>query len=172
MSRSGYSEDGSNRSLVCWRGAVNSAIRGKRGQAFLELAIDVLDSMPVKELCPNNFAVEPAKYCLLGVVASVKGIEVSDLGDDEQGRSLKKVGDRFGVAPALVAEIMFENDESVENGLCKSFEVCGPMRPGYPDWGNHRKTMWAENTSAPAQRWSHMRNWLQENITGGGPLNA
>lgn len=35
MSRSGYSDDIDQWDLICWRGAVASAIRGKRGQAFL-----------------------------------------------------------------------------------------------------------------------------------------
>ncbi|ENQ7660184.1 hypothetical protein ACEQOL_006537 [Pseudomonas aeruginosa] len=35
MSRSGYCDDLDNWSLICWRGAVSSAIKGKRGQAFL-----------------------------------------------------------------------------------------------------------------------------------------
>jgi hypothetical protein len=35
MSRSGYSDDLENWSLIRWRGAVASAIRGRRGQAFL-----------------------------------------------------------------------------------------------------------------------------------------
>lgn len=35
MSRSGYSDDCYGWELICWRGAVNSAIKGKRGQSFL-----------------------------------------------------------------------------------------------------------------------------------------
>ena len=34
MSRSGYTDECDGWELVRWRGAVNSAIRGKRGQAF------------------------------------------------------------------------------------------------------------------------------------------
>ncbi|KGC50992.1 hypothetical protein DO66_5867 [Burkholderia pseudomallei] len=35
MSRSGYSDDCGGWSLIRWRGAVNSAIKGARGQKFL-----------------------------------------------------------------------------------------------------------------------------------------
>jgi hypothetical protein len=47
MSRSGYSDDHSEWDLIRWRGAVASAIRGKRGQAFLRELLVALDAMPV-----------------------------------------------------------------------------------------------------------------------------
>jgi hypothetical protein len=172
MSRSGYGEDGDNWALIRWRGAVASAICGKRGQSFLKEALNTLDRMSVKELYPNSFAVDPDKYCLLGAVAADKAIEVSDLGDAEDGCDLSVVADRFGVAPALVAEIMFENDESIEEELCSISEICGPVRPGYPDWGRHVKKVWEVNHAAPAQRWRYMRNWVEKNIIGGTKLSA
>jgi len=47
MSRSGYSDDCDDQwSLICWRGAVKSAIRGKRGQAFLKEMLAALDALP------------------------------------------------------------------------------------------------------------------------------
>jgi hypothetical protein len=45
MSRSGYSDDCSGRELVLWRGAVASALRGRRGQAFLRELVDALDAV-------------------------------------------------------------------------------------------------------------------------------
>lgn len=48
MSRSGYSNDGEN--IAMWRGQVASAIRGKRGQAFLRELVEALDAMPEKRL--------------------------------------------------------------------------------------------------------------------------
>ena len=50
MSRSGYSEDCDGWALVRWRGAVKSAIRGQRGQAFLRELLAALDAIPDKRL--------------------------------------------------------------------------------------------------------------------------
>lgn len=48
MSRSEYSENLDSWSLIRWRGQVVSAIRGKRGQAFLRELVDALEAMPEK----------------------------------------------------------------------------------------------------------------------------
>ncbi len=105
MSRSGYSEDCEN--LGLWRGAVESAIRGKRGQAFLREMAAALDAMPVKELIAGEVVRDSEHVCAIGAVAvarglDVEGIDVSD-GDD--------VGKTFGVAGALAKEIAFMNDD-------------------------------------------------------------
>ncbi len=50
MSRSGYVDDIDNLALINWRGAVKSAIQGKRGQAFLRALVDALDAMPETSL--------------------------------------------------------------------------------------------------------------------------
>lgn len=44
MSRSGYNDDCDGWALIRWRGAVNSAINGKRGQAFLRELVAALDA--------------------------------------------------------------------------------------------------------------------------------
>lgn len=48
MSRAGYSDDFEGGELNVWRGAVKSAIRGKRGQAFLKELAAAMDAMPDK----------------------------------------------------------------------------------------------------------------------------
>ena len=51
MSRSGYSDDCDNAwSLIRWRGAVASAIRGKRGQEFLYEMLHALAALPERKL--------------------------------------------------------------------------------------------------------------------------
>ena len=50
MSRSGYTDECDGWEFVRWRGAVNSAIRGKRGQAFLNEMVTALDAMQEKRL--------------------------------------------------------------------------------------------------------------------------
>jgi hypothetical protein len=41
-------------SHIRWRGAVASAIRGGRGQAFLREMLAAMDAMPVKRLVANE----------------------------------------------------------------------------------------------------------------------
>jgi hypothetical protein len=54
MGRAGYSEDCDGWALIRWRGAVTSAIRGKRGQAFLREMLDALDALPVKRIASGG----------------------------------------------------------------------------------------------------------------------
>ena len=46
MSRSGYGDDIGQWDLIRWRGAVQSAMCGKRGQAFLKEMLAALDALP------------------------------------------------------------------------------------------------------------------------------
>ena len=63
MSRSGYSDDCSGRELNLWRGAVESAIRGKRGQAFLREMLVALDAMPEKRLIAGELVTPTGEVC-------------------------------------------------------------------------------------------------------------
>ncbi len=66
MSRSGYSEDGDQWQMIKWRGAVASAFRGRRGQAFLREMRDALDALPVKRLLRDElvqFGIAHAMAC-------------------------------------------------------------------------------------------------------------
>lgn len=106
MSRSGYSEDCDNIGL--WRGAVERAIRGKRGQAFLREMAAALDAMPVKELVAGEIVRDSEHVCAIGSVALARGLDVTEL-NIYCGES---VGEAFGVASALALEIAYENDEA------------------------------------------------------------
>jgi hypothetical protein len=105
MGRSGYSDDCENVGL--WRGAVERAIRGKRGQAFLREMLIALDAMPVKELVSDKLVQDSEHVCGLGAVAWARGLDVSKLDPYDS----EAVGDTFGIARALACEIAFENDE-------------------------------------------------------------
>lgn len=111
MSRSGYTEDCDGRELVMWRGAVNSAIRGARGQAFLREMADAMDAMPVKALIAHDLERNGA-VCAIGSVGKKRGVDMSKL-DPECS---ERIASTFGIANALVKEIEYENDE------------CGPLR--------------------------------------------
>lgn len=111
MSRSGYSEDGENWQFIMWRGAVASAIKGKRGQDFFREALEALDAMPVKELISEELIAQDGACCLLGAVAKKREMDV--VGIDPEDYS--NVAFKFGVARALAQEIVYENDEGAWN---------------------------------------------------------
>ena len=131
MSRSGYSDDCSGWELIRWRGAVASAIRGKRGQEFLREVLSVLDAMPVKQLAKETLEAE-GQFCTIGTVLHSRGIAIAD-GEMFWG-SPDEIAQLLGSTHALVAEIVYENDEYY----------------------------WLKET--PAERWVRMRTWVFNNI--------
>jgi len=108
VSRSEYSDDcDDNWRFIMYRGAVKSAIKGQRGQAFLREAINVLENMEKKELTSNILSSEDGRYCLLGAVGKARGIDVDSMND----YGVDIVSDRFGISEAMTREIVFYNDE-------------------------------------------------------------
>ena len=136
MSRSGYSDDCANREL--YRGNVDRAIAGARGQAFLKQLIAVLDAMPVKELISGEF-VSDNGCCALGAICKARGIDTSDIDVEtppwEHQHLLVK---RLNIAECMVAEIEWENDEN------------GPYH----------------GPETPADRWKRMRAWAVSHLKG------
>jgi hypothetical protein len=106
VSRSGYDEI-DNWQLICWRGQVASAIRGKRGQAFLRELIEALDALPDKRLIANELQ-SGAEVCAIGSVGVRRGLDMSRL-DPEDHESVARA---FGIAKPLACEIEFMNDEA------------------------------------------------------------
>lgn len=100
MSRSGYSDDCDN--LQLWRGAVDRAIHGARGQHFLRKLLAALDAMPVKRLITNEISNSSGEVCALGAVDPNPKVDPYDR---------EAVGKHFGIAPAMAAEIVYMNDE-------------------------------------------------------------
>jgi hypothetical protein len=107
MSRSGYTEDCYGQwSWICYRGAVASAIRGKRGQAFLRELLTALDEMPEKRLIAEELTIE-GDACALGVIARRRGIDVTAI----DAYDYDSIHTPFGISNALAREIIWENDE-------------------------------------------------------------
>ena len=106
MSRSGYTDDCEGWALIRWRGAVTSAIRGKRGQGFLRDLAAALDAMPEKSLITEELE-KDGKVCALGSLGKVRGIDMSNIDPEER----EDVAAAFGIPVALASEIMYENDE-------------------------------------------------------------
>lgn len=144
MSRAGYSEDCDGWELIRWRGAVNSAIKGKRGQAFLKEALALLDAMPVKELIVGELE-DTGQFCTLGVVGHARGVDMSGIETTDR----ESLSGTFDIAEALAAEIMYLNDEVI----------------GGVEWvlvdGKHQRV---ETANAAARRWRYMRDWVAKNI--------
>lgn len=106
MSRSGYSDDCGGWDLICWRGAVKSALKGKRGQAFLVELADAMDAMPDKRLIADSLQAD-GELCTIGVIGAKRGIDMAVLDPDDR----EAVGEAFGISPAMASEIVFMNDE-------------------------------------------------------------
>lgn len=107
MSRSGYIDDYDDQwASICWRGAVNSAMKGKRGQAFLREMLDSMDALPEPKLVASELETDGA-VCAIGSVGKRRGIEMAKIDPDDYGA----VASIFGVSEALAREIVYVNDE-------------------------------------------------------------
>lgn len=153
MSRSGYTDDYGDDPLALgrWRQAVKRSIEGKRGQALLRELLEALDAMEDKRLFSGSFATAGGEFCTLGVLGAKRGTKMDDLGD-EWDCEADLVGQRFGIAHAMAAEIMHLNDEHISDTKFVDVEICGPVRPNYPDWAStqrpHTSTMMTPRQSA------------------------
>ena len=140
MNRSGYSDDCDNNwDLIRWRGAVTSAIRGQRGQNFLRRLAATLDAMPEKRLIKNELEhALGGRFCTLGAELHARGVDtLTPEGDTDTGCP-EKIAKILEVAPALVKEIMYENDE----------------------YGVYRHNKDTQDQS----RWHHMRRWVENHL--------
>lgn len=108
MSRSGYNDDCDGDGYQLWRGAVLSAIRGKRGQKTLRELFSALNRMPVKELIAEELVTKEGAVCALGALGVKRKLDMSEIEPTDPAQ----VADAFGIAPALAQEIEYENDEA------------------------------------------------------------
>lgn len=138
MSRSNYSDEcDDNLAAGRWRGAVHSAINGKRGQKLLTEILAAFDAMPVKELGADALVTAEGQYCTLGVLGAVRGIDMTVI-DPENYNAVAKA---FDVAPALVREIVWLNDDWI---IAERF-IDGK---------------WTYNPELPTDRFNRMREWV------------
>lgn len=156
MSRSGYCDDCDDPlAFGRYRQAVKRALEGKRGQALLRELVQALDEMNDKRLYAGSFATPAGGFCTLGVLGAKRGTKMDDLGDGDDCDPAT-VGQRFGIAPAMAAEIMWMNDEyAVDEWKWVDVENCRPVL--------------VRNDNHAAERWQRMRAWVGENLkTDGG----
>lgn len=143
MSRSGYTDEcDEDWQVAMWRGAVASAIRGKRGQRLLRDLAEGMDAMPTKCLIKGELE-EDGAVCALGVVGQKRGIGLAELAGNEEsdGGNNDKIAEAFDVALALACEVQYINDEGAYDEY---------KRP--------------ENRETPAQRWERVRRWIAEHL--------
>lgn len=107
MGRSGYSDSCEGWELIRWRGAVKSAIRGKRGQEFLTKLVAALDALPEKRLIADELQTADGDVCAIGSVGKMQGIDMSKLDPYESD----EVAAAFDISPALVKELSYINDD-------------------------------------------------------------
>lgn len=110
MSRSGYSDDIEERwHFIMWRGAVASAIRGKRGQSFLREMLAALDAMEERRLIRHELqdTYDNRSVCAIGAVGRVRGVNMEEIDPEDR----EQVAGAFCIPPALAAEIVYMNDE-------------------------------------------------------------
>lgn len=108
MSRSGYTDDCWNGwDTIMWRGAVASAMNGKRGQAFLRETLAALDALPEKKLIAEELE-DKGCFCTLGAVGHARGIDMSNIDTENE----RLVANTFGIARAMACEIMWVNDDA------------------------------------------------------------
>lgn len=109
MSRSGYVDGDYNEwAHICWRGAVASALRGARGQAFLKEMLAALDALPEKRLVAFELQ-KDGEVCAIGAVGAQRGVDMSGIDVENNGEEIAAI---FGIAYAMACEIMYENDEA------------------------------------------------------------
>lgn len=163
MSRSGYTDDfGDDDPLALgrWRGAVNSAMRGKRGQQTLREILAALDAMPVKALAAESLVTEEGEFCTLGVLGAQRGIDLDKLDPEDP----EAVAEAFGIAPALVREIVYLNDEYIDE--YEWVEVEGPPNRFY---GRYKPSARVHVKDAGERRWKYMRDWVASHIEAAAP---
>jgi hypothetical protein len=107
LSRSGYNDDWpEDNAAYLYRGAVASALRGKRGQRFLKEMLAALDAMPEKALIAEELEYD-GEVCALGAVGKARGVDMSKMSADDYST----VAGKFGIAEAMAREIVYMNDK-------------------------------------------------------------
>lgn len=146
MSRSGYTDDCENLNL--YRGTVEQAIRGKRGQALLRDLRTALDALPERKLIYG--AIEAGgEVCALGAVGRLRGLTMPSVSPDDYGDSRYELAKLLNVAPCLAAEVQYINDEA-------------NWQTETPEQRFERVSKWVDANLRPVTPHSEQRESLQD----------
>lgn len=108
MGRHGLSEDcDDNWSFIKWRGQVASATKGARGQRLFRDLKAALEAMPEKRLVAKELEAEDGSVCTLGALGKARGMRMTEVDPYDT----ETIAGMFDVAPQLVSEIEWMNDE-------------------------------------------------------------
>lgn len=124
-----------------WRGALMSATRGKRGQAFFRALVAALDAMPEKRLIRGKLTDSEGSHCALGCLGAARGLDMSafdvedddEWDDDDDCWDWDRLGAMFDIAPHIAQEVMWVNDDGT-------------------------------NATTPEDRWVSVRRWAARQI--------
>lgn len=151
MSRSGYTDDYDDHlALGRWRGAVRSAIFGKRGQALLRELAAALDAMPEKSLAADSLVTADGQFCTLGAIGAARGMDMAKIDPEDT----YQVAEAFGIANAMACEIVYQNDEQ---GF--RYEEQPWVQRNWYDYAPTRRV-----DETPAERWIRMRKWVADHL--------
>jgi len=142
MSRTGWTdgyEDDQWRAIMA-SGAIKSAIRGKRGQAFLRDLAEALDAMPDKRLADGLLVAEDGCKCALGVLGERRGLDLLAL-QQPLDWDQEAIAKAFGVAESLTNQVQWINDESAF--------VSDPV---------------GDSDKERRLRWKEVRDWVAKNL--------
>ena len=95
-------------------GALRSAVRGRRGQRFLQDLIDALDALPVPELSAGALEDEETGCCCaFGAVRRHRGAEAVPLGFDpmDEDQTPDGLTEPFDVSRTLAWAVVQANEE-------------------------------------------------------------
>jgi predicted outer membrane lipoprotein len=119
--------------------------------------LQALGALPELSLAADSLVTADGEYCALGALGRARAMDLESIDPDDR----ESVAKAFGVAEALVAEIMDLNDRgSFDERIYFNFDVCGPMRR----WESHRQLRWATDPKAGRIRWSRVRAWVASHI--------
>ena len=136
--------------LIRWRGQVASAIRGKRGQAFLLEMWKAMQALPAHRLIANELEnIDDGTVCAIGSVGKARGVDMSKLDPEDY----EAIADAFGIPHQLAQEIMFLNDEYDRGDYV---EAHGPTRYG--------RGLYVLIPITPEKRFERMKKWIEDHL--------
>jgi hypothetical protein len=117
-----------------------------------------MDAMPKKTLAADSLVTEGGEFCTLGVLGQARGLDMNPLDPDDWDAVAKA----FNIAPAMVREIVYENDEGIDDYEWVDFVLCGPVL----SWEKHSRSVRVPipEETLGAQRWTRMRQWVESNL--------
>lgn len=169
MNRSGYTDECDDPLAAGrWIAAVNSSLRGRRGQAFLRELLAALDAMPEKRLIANT-AAKDGCMCALAVVAAKRGQGLEQLDAYMKGLDWDRLAESLDISEAMAREVMYLNDEMTDEFEWVDRPQGPPTRQEWDDFLRSRSYRLSDSIRVPIldheeRRWRYMRDWAAKHL--------